>query len=292
MITFTVPDTATSCFVVATDRVPEELPISALQDLPDAFAEGASERLGTPSLAITSYPAADSPWDLSHTFGGTAEVSDAREAVHHIGVTAALPVNDQPVGIQIARAAARAIADQLRGTAVDLDTGQILSNDAENTRFLLADDWLGVWLPPYRNGGRCTSPDDEVDACECVNLTTSGLTRFGLPELQITQVACHHDLAALNVLRVTAQRLLPTGRQPGGHSFSRDLSITGADFSAFWGVHHPMWDDGPVPVHLTPRGGSLVSIGPPKAFPGTLNEWLWDELPPVLYDLLSCEPDP
>ncbi|MFF5261596.1 hypothetical protein ACFY4C_21840 [Actinomadura viridis] len=296
-ISFTVPETTTSCFVVASDHAPDDLPVSALRPLAAPFAVEAVERLGTPRLAVTSYPAAHSPWCLDHAAGTTdddiALEERALAAGHHIGVTTALPSSDRPYGLQLARAAARSIAEHLDAVPVDLDTGQILcSRSGEASSFRLADDWLGVWLPPYRDDGRCKTSEDDVDACDCVELSTKGLTRFALPELRMTRVSCPHDLAALNVLRTTAQRLLPMGNQPGGHTFPRELSLTGEDFAAFWGVHDPLWTGDPVTVRLTPSGPLLLDVGPPDCFPGTLNEWLWDELPPVLYDLLSCGPDP
>ncbi|MFC5754087.1 hypothetical protein [Actinomadura rugatobispora] len=296
-ISFTVPDQTTSCFVIAADQAPGELPLPALRRLAAPFALEAIERLGTPQLAITSYPAAHSPWRLDHALVVGDEDDPgleglALDAAHHIGVTAALPSTDRPYGMRLARAVARCIAEYLAGVPVDLDTGQILSaRSREPSSFRLADDWLGAWLPPYRDDGRCTTSDDEVDGCACVGLTTRGLTRFGLPELQMTQVSCPHDLAALNILRTTAQRLLPMANQPGGHTFPRVLSLTGGDFGGYWGVRDPIWADEPVPVQLTPSGPCLLGVGPPEDFPGTLNEWLWDDLPPVLYDLLSCGRD-
>ena len=296
-ISLTVPEQTTSCFVIAADHAPGDLPLPALRRLPAPFALEAIERLGSPRLAITSHPAAHSPWCLDHARLVDDEEDLALEervldAGHHIGITAALPSWDRPYGIRLARAVARCVADHLDGVPVDLDTGQILpTRPPEPVSFRLADDWLGVWLPPYRDGGRCTASDDEPDGCACVGFTTLGLTRFGLPELEMAQVACPHDLAALNVLRTTAQRLLPMGNQPGGHTFPRVLPLTGEDFGAYWGARDPIWTDGPVPVRLTPRGPRLLSVGPPEDFPGSLNEWLCDELPPVLYDLLSCGPD-
>ncbi|GAA2412878.1 hypothetical protein GCM10010191_23080 [Actinomadura vinacea] len=293
-ISFTVPEQTTSCFVVATDHAPRELPMPALRRLPAPFAMEAIERLGSPRLAITSYPAAHSPWSLAHAVDDDdAGLKDlALGCGHHIGVTAALPSTDRPYGMRLARAVARCIAEHLDAVPVDLDTGQVLSaRAAEPSGFRLADDWLGAWLPPYRDAGRCKAPEDEVDGCACVELTTHGLSRFGLPELQMTGVSCPHDLAGLNVLRTTAQRLLPMAAQPGGHSFPRVLSLSGADFAAYWGADDPIWSDDPVLVRLTPQEPHILGVGPPEEFPGTLNEWLWDEVPPLMYDLLSLGPD-
>lgn len=297
-ISVTVPEQTTSCFVVATDTANSDLPLTAVHRLVEPFAAEAAERLGTPALAITSYPAAQSPWNLEQAITVPDDddhdyedlVFDARR---HIGVTAAVSSCDRPFGLRLARAVARAIAEHFDTYAVDLDTGDVLAETpGEPPAFRLADDWIGTRLPPYRNGGRCKVSEDEIDGCTCVGLTTTGLTRFGLPELQMSGVSCLHDLAALNIVRTTAQHLLPLCNQPGGHTFPRLQSLTGRDFADFWCTRDPVWSDAPVEARLTQLGPSLLGVGPPEDFPGTLNEWLWDDLPPALYDLLSCGRDP
>ncbi|WP_433469036.1 hypothetical protein [Spirillospora sp. CA-128828] len=293
-VTITVPEETTAVFVVATDKDPGDLPAAIRRRLPGPFAAAVSERLGTPRLVLTCHPAAGSPWDLSHVTGVDEDDAERiRQATRHIGVTSVMPAGDLPSGPHLARAAAKAIAESLCGVPVDLDTGRVLPvvPFGRFDEFTLADDWLGSTLPPYRNSGRCTADEDDIDGCACVHRATRGLGRFGLPELEISGVACPHDLAALNVLRTTAQRLLPLGRHPGDHSLPTEVMLTSADFSAFWGTSDSMWDDGPIAVRLTEAGPGRLGIHPPAIFPGTLNEWLWDELPPVLHELLGCEAD-
>jgi hypothetical protein len=296
-ISFTVPKQTTSRLVVATDHDPGDLPLAVLDRLALPFGAEAVERLGTPRLTIGAHPAAHSPWNIGHATLVTDDDDPGSEAralaaAHHIGVKTLAPPRDRPFALQLARAVACGIAEHLDAVPIDLDTGQILpTRPCQGAGFRLADDWLGAWLPPYRNAGRCTVSDDDIDGCSCVAYTTRGLSRFGLPELQMTGVSCPHDLAALNIVRTAAQRLLPMGNQVGAHTFPRDLALTGADFAAFWGAHEPAWSDGPVTVRLTPLGPHVMGLGPPAEFPGTLNEWLWDELPPVLYDMLGCAAD-
>ncbi|MFB4312347.1 hypothetical protein [Actinomadura sp. GTD37] len=293
-VTITVPEETTACFVVATDREAGDLAAAVRQRLPVPLAAAVSGRLDTPHLKLARHPAGNSPWDLTEVTGADEDDAErARQATRHIGVTSVLPVGDLPSGPHLARATARAIADSLCGVPVDIATGRTLSptNTAHPEDFVLADDWLGTVLPPYRNSGRCTVDEDDIDGCACVTLKTRGLRRFGLPELEIANVACPHDLAALNVLRTTAQRLLPLGRHPGDHALPGELMLTSADFSTFWGHREPMWDDGPIEVRLTEVGPRRLGIRPPAGFPGTLNEWLWDDLPPVLHELLTSEPD-
>ncbi|OLT19249.1 hypothetical protein BJF79_16920 [Actinomadura sp. CNU-125] len=221
-------------------------------------------------------------------------------------VTAAAPITDQPRAGQVARAAARALAEAVGGVAADLVTGHILAPGAERPRFVLADQWLGDVLPPFRANGRCTAAEPErdpegVNGCSCVRLRTRGLRRFGLPELQIDGVACPHDLAALNVLRSTARRLLTdhwswlaTGPTDRSRTIDHDVHLTGTDFGEFWGSSrraHPV--PSPFRVRLGPLAPRLLTVGPPEEFEGTVNDWLWgDQIPLGLYDVVSSPADP
>lgn len=290
-IDITVPETVTATFVVAADQADPPL---EFEGLPEPFAAEAAERLGTPALTVTAYRACDSPWDLHRPLHAPDEdePETARRAAHHIGVTAAVPVHDLPFGLQLARAVTGAVADDVDGIPIDYDTGQVLPfRDAEPPGFALADDWLGAWPPPSPADPRCPALDDDPEGCACLELTTRGLTRFGLPELRMTAVACRHGLAALNVLRTTAQRLLPLGRTPGRHIIPRQMPLTGADFGAYWGTDEVMWHGDPLLVQLTRIRPDLLRVGPPADWPGSQNDWLWDELPPVMYDLCSYPPD-
>jgi len=293
-VTITVPEKITTGFVVATDRLPDDIATAIRQCLPALFATAVLDRLGTPSLDVSEHRAADSPWDMSQvTATDEEDVKRAQRATRHIGVAAVLPAADLPRGLVLARVAAEALAASICGIPVDLGTVRVLSGNphGHSKRFVLADDWISVSSPPHRDTGECPANPDDIDGCTCIDLQTRGLSRFGLPDLEITDVACTHGLAALNVLRTTAQRLLPLGRHPGKHVLPAEVPLTSDDFSEFWGSHGPLWDDGPLPIRLASVRSHRLSITPPEDFPGTLNEWLWDELPPVLHELLSCEPN-
>lgn len=290
-VTITVPEETTARFVVAADRVPVDIGAAIRRALPGPYARAAADRLGTPGLMITVHPAASTPWNPEHAVGADAADAEAIErAGRHIGVTSVMPVDDLPSALHITRATALAIAEEVCGIPVDVDTNQILPTSRPGG-FVLADGWLGASLPPYRNGGRCDKAPEEGEDCTCVRLRSRGLRRLGVPELEIGGVACTHDVAALNVLRTTAQRLLPLGRHPGRHTVSSEPSLTGGDFAAFWGGREPMWDGESVPVRLTEAGPGRLAIEQPEGYPGTLNDWLWDELPPALHQVLSREPD-
>ncbi|HEU5029091.1 MAG TPA: hypothetical protein VFV01_29555 [Spirillospora sp.] len=293
-ITITVPEETTTRFVVAADRTPDDVATALRQGLPGRLGAAMFQRLGTPALMVAAHKAEVSPWDLRSVTGTDPDDAErVRRSDWHVGVTSVLPVADLPTGPHITRATAEVLAGSLGGVPVDLDMNRVVHPlpVPRPETFVLADDWTGATLPPYRNAGRCTADEDEIDGCSCVGITTRGLRRFGLPELEITGVACPHDLAALNIVRTAAQRLLPLGRHRGEHVLHSELMLTSADFSAFWGSREQVWDDGPVPVRLVQTGPRRLSIQAPEDFPGSLNEWLWDELPPVLHHYLSCEPD-
>ncbi|WP_019630470.1 hypothetical protein [Actinomadura atramentaria] len=276
-IAFTVPETVRTAFVVATDRRPRGPAV--LTALGPPFAAAAAARIGTPALRIDDLAAAASPFDLAPV--------TARPAARHVCVTADLPARDRPFGARVARAVARAVAETTAGTAVDPDTGEVVAALPEDPDFALADDWLGVRLPPYRDVGRCAADEDAPDGCACVELTTRGLRRLGLPELRIGGVSCRNDVAALNLLRLAAQRLLPRAARPGVHRIPAEPELTGEDLAAYRGGGAPAWPGGPVRVRWEPIGPRLLGLGPPDGRPGSLNAWLYDEVPPQLHG-----PDP
>ncbi|MFD0687461.1 hypothetical protein [Actinomadura fibrosa] len=310
-ITFPVPSTTTARFAVAAEHVPHDLPALLLRDSSAAFAAHFAGRLGTAQLEVRHEDLACLRWDPTRIRAALPEQRRAERVFHEADefavVTACAPITDQPRAVQVARAAAHALANATGGVAADLVTGHILAPPtAERTSFVLADDWLGDVLPPFRANGRCTAPEPErdpegVNGCSCVHLRTRGLRRFGLPELQITDVACPHDLAALNVLRTAARRLLTdhwswlsTGPAASTRTIDAHIAITEGDFKDFWGStrRERLTSSTPFQARLdlvTPR---LLAVGAPDDFEGTLNEWLWgDALPLGLYDVLSSPAD-
>lgn len=311
-ITFPVPSTTTSRFAVAADHIPDD-PDELLRDATDGpYHAHIAGRLGSSHLKITREDLTCLRWDPGHIKAPQPEDRPAAQAFNAASefavVTVFAPVTDQPRGVQVARAAAYAIARATGGVAADLVTGHVLSpSTGERTRFVLADQWLGDVLPPFRANGRCTAADPALDpegvnGCACVRLRTRGLRRFGLPELQITDVACPHDLAALNVLRTAARRLLTdhwswlaTGPATRERAIHDTLDLTQSDFNDFWGstrrVH--LAPPSPFQIHLTPLTSRLLAVNPPADFSGTVNDWLWsDTLPLGLYDVLKAPADP
>lgn len=295
----TVPDRTPWTFVVAAERCPDDLEEAIFEHVSTPFTPHAMRRLGDPELAVTRHPASDSPWDLTRIASlddeddRDGDLSYLRSADWHIGVTALLPAHDRPFGARVARAAAHALREATDGVLADHDLGIVLpmARQDDGGRFVLAGDWITT--PATRQGAvPCPAGDDGIDACTCLELSTRGMERLGLPELRISGVSCAHELPAANVLRSLSRRLLPLGISRGTRVLPREALVTGGDFAEYWGTDEPMWNDGPIAVRLTSISKHLLEVTPPDDHPGSVNEWLWDELPPILHELLGCDPDP
>ncbi|TDC87384.1 hypothetical protein [Actinomadura sp. 7K507] len=304
-ITFPVPSTTTSRFAVAGTSIPGDLADLLYESPAGPYHAHIAGRLGSPQLQVTREDLTCLRWDPGQITASRPEDRQAarafNDATEFAVVTAFAPITDQPRGVQVARAAAQAIADAVGGITADLITGHLLTpSTTERAHFVLADQWLGDVLPPFRANGRCTAAEpgldpEGVNGCACVRLRTRGLRRFGLPELQIGEVACPHDLAALNVLRTTARRLLTdhwswlaTGPAAGARTIAAALHLGHGDFDGFWDgarrVH--LTPPAPFQVHLCPLTSRLLAVGPPADFDGTVNDWLWgDTLPLGMYDV-------
>ncbi|WP_026416297.1 hypothetical protein [Actinomadura oligospora] len=295
----TVPDRTHWTFVVAAERCPDDLPAAIFEHVSAPFAPHATRRLGGPELAVSHHPASRSPWNLN---GVTSlDVEDERDgdlaylrsAEWNIGVSAVLPARDRPFGARVARAVAHALREATDGIVADHDLRIVLpvAQPDDGGRYVLAADWITV-NTTGKVAAPCPASDDGIDACACLELSTSGMERLGLPELRMSGVACAHDLAATNVLRSLSRRLLPLGISHGTRVLPCESLVTGADFAEYWGTDEPMWNEEPVAVRLSPISNQLLEVRPPEGYPGSVNEWLWDELPPILHELLGCEPDP
>ncbi|MGP4029103.1 hypothetical protein [Actinomadura sp. 3N407] len=307
-ITFPVPSSTTSRFAVAATSIPGDLAGLVRRSPAGPYHAHIAGRLGSPQLQVTREDLTCLRWDPGHIKAAGPEDGPAARAFNNATefavITAFAAITDQPRAVQVARAAAHAIADATGGVIADLITGHILTRCAERTHFVLADQWLGDVLPPFRSNGRCTAAEPDLDpegvnGCACVRLRTSGLRRFGLPELQISDVACPHDLAALNVLRTTARRLLTDhwswlASGPAAHT----RTITAAphlgqsDFTDFWGSARRPTPPAPFQIRLSPLTPRLLSVSPPATFEGTINDWLYsDTLPVGMYDVLKAPAD-
>lgn len=178
------------------------------------------------------------------------------------------------------RAVARAVAEECGGLLADLCTAQLIATDggakAERDWFCLADRWLGIDCLVDDDAG----VDGPATQCSCLCLFTRGMIRFGLPELVIDQAACSYDLAATNLLRGLAVRLLTQlWRTPTRELRIDDLTvIEPADMWGYWGAE-PVFGQS-IPIKLAdfsklglPGGRGYLEIQPPPDFGGTRVQW-------------------
>jgi hypothetical protein len=282
-ITYPVPAETTSVFVVAVDRAPLELSSIVPWRMEKPHRRQAMEALGTPRLELEAIRADRSLWRrIGLTGDDLRRVGKAR---HHVMVSSTAPVAAQPEAAQIARAAARGVAEAYHGVIVDQLTGSPVYHCAscpgEREEFQLGDDWLG-WTTEVDDGSSCP-PWDPAGAgvCACLKVTTRGLRRFGLPEIMLDGAACAHSLCTVTVLRTVAQRLLAghlswLAGNPDARcrTIGEHLRVDGADFAVFSGA--PDLDGEPFRVRLARDAADRVClrVGPPAGFDGTVNDWL------------------
>lgn len=234
--TFTVriPETVPSTFVIATSAPPAEPAITAERHLHPLLAPplraAARELLSGPLLRAAVCPAGISPWRPALIDAARAPALEdrIRAATHHIVLTAHAPPASHPVRAQALRAIARALAFARAGVVHDAHTacliGPAARGDVEPATFRLADDWLSVAV------------------ASGLEVTTRGLTRFGLPELSVADVPADRLLTAVGLLRGVAVRLLAgywtrlaAAAGPSSYVIDARLRVSAADLSRYWG---------------------------------------------------------
>jgi hypothetical protein len=145
----------------------------------------------------------------------------------------------------------------------------------EHPDFCLADDWLATFISEAPTGMR---------------LTTAGLHRFGLPELEAREIPLSNTFAAVTLVRCLSVTLLtdhwdwlacnpgaPSRRLPDHcHADSRDVWH-------YWAAEPPEAVTGRVDVRLRPSeedGPSTLpylAVGPPSDFTAPTAEW-WNDV--------------
>ncbi len=301
-ITVPVPKTVMSRFVVAADEVPKDPYAMARAQVTGPPGEEVLDRLGTPLLRIRAVAAADSIWhgDLAAVAAADDERDRLGAAAGHLIIESETAPEARPRMAQAVRAVARALAETTGGLLADLCTAQLVPPDrradGERDWFRVADGWLGIDCVINADGGMDA---DKPTECACLCLFTRGLSRFGLPELVIDRVACAYDLAATNVMRGLAVRLL--GRlwaDPDARELRLDESIVvePEDMWGYWGAR-PLFGL-PVPVRLADAGRSDLPSGvrhlellPHPNFRGTRAEWGAEVLNEGLPSVAGWQPD-
>jgi hypothetical protein len=175
---------------------------------------------------------------------------------------------------------ARALAEATGGLLADLCAAQLVLPDhrvdGERDWFCLADQWLGSDCLVDPDATLEVAPTD----CSCLCLFTRGLSRFGLPELVIDQVACSYDLAATNLMRGLAVRLLGqlwADAKTEQLHIEESIVVKPEHMWGYWGAR-PLFGRS-VPVRLAEicrpglPAGRYLEILPHSDFPGTRREW-------------------
>jgi hypothetical protein len=282
-----IPQTVPTPFVIATEQ--------PLRD-PVAVAHArvrqrlAADLLGTRLVRIRTLPVGDSGYSELMSEAAWARSEDRsllHKFTHHIVVMGDVPPVSQPEHGQALRAIARVIADACDGLVYDAWSHQVLPHDfrhgVEHPEFCLADDWLATFIS---EGG----PTHLARRRAGLQLTTAGLHRFALPELEARAVPLSNVFAAVTLLRCLAVSLLSEhwdwlACNPGARS--RPLSdhawVEGRDVWRYWAAEPTDTVDGRVHVGLQhagedgPEALPYLAVGPPSDFAGHPREW-WNDV--------------
>jgi hypothetical protein len=302
-LVLSVPETVTSHYVIATSEPPDDPRAVVPWRVPEPFRTAAVQALTTPRLGIFTIGAGEAMWRLDDVLASDDDQRRVRESSHQIVVVHRAATVDQPHGEQTARAVARAIADAANGILIDPQARHVVLRDglarAERGWFRMGDQWFGTRYDIDEAAGRPDSADAPraTAACSCLRITLLGLRRFGLPDLVVDKVACAHDLAALNLLRALACRLLSdqwrwARLHPDQPTRPLDdhPKVDPEDFWTFWGAT-PFVDGRPMTARLVPISRTTLEVTPPADYRGTRAEWGREVLVPAMPPLVGCPAD-
>lgn len=230
------------------------------------------EALDGGSLHVEVQPAAPGvlPLDLLRIFGATEASLDAIDrAPYSVVVEAVYAPGWPPVHEVVARTAAAAVAHALHGQVIDAQVPRVLSLDRldgsvpEDGQIVLSD----YVLVPQSSGARGTW------------LTTKGLGRFGLPELQALDVPSPLGPAWTAILSGAAYELLDEfagvvgrGEPPAIVELPEVLEVGLHAMAAAYG-EQAEGDDLRAPLRLEftpasePGHDEFLTVRPPRGYP-------------------------
>jgi hypothetical protein len=244
---------------------------------------GVAVRLMLDAGAVTVHPMSSSslppvPAPLQEYLGVAPELVRAvAEASEFVVVRASGPPGWPPMHEWAGRACAAVLADQAGVPLVDTGTPKVLAADvalrtlpgAEDAGFRLAD-----WMPVFQSAG-----------IGGLWMTTKGLGRFGLAELQVRNVPPQLGQAWTRVLTGLASSLLGTWltalrdrAEPAFAQLPAVLKVREADIARAYDA--PVAGGPAVPVRLTfdpspqDSADSFLSVQPPDDFPASAGEFL------------------
>ncbi|WP_433617732.1 DUF2314 domain-containing protein [Dactylosporangium sp. CA-139114] len=284
-IVLSVPETIVATYVVATDRPPGDpaaAASAAAARIEGPLGEAVRRMLDGPLMSVSVAPVAEAPpLPIEHlrVFAAPPEALRAVvTATHLVVVQAVFGAGWPPAHEWHARAVAAGIAQDLGGTLVDLFTPQVLDPAAALASLPGPDgrSALSAWvLVPQSAGDRG------------LWMTTRGLGRFGLPELQVNDVpptlARAWTSGLTGIARALVVRWAQAVERAHGEAFVRmpnELTVTAADAVRAYGeVPGADAEARSTLVQLrldveSPEQDSLLTIIPPDEFPYSAGEFL------------------
>lgn len=280
-----VPELVGALYLIPTSTPPAdplELVLTHLAtEVDDPLRGLATHLLGGPLAPIEVLDAATAPplpLQLLRVFGATdAEVDAVAAASHLVTVQAHFRPGWPPAHEWCARLAAAVIGAALDAPVID----------AAVTRLGAAAD-LRATLPDRAGGVRAVDwlvvPQSAGDHGHW--MTTKGLGRFGLPELQTTNVPPQLTEPWTRVMSGAAQALLQwwhqaIGPDPTFVALPRTLTVTLDDLAAAYGEPEPASSPAPPAITLrleldpSPDGGdTFLDLLPPIDFSASKGEFL------------------
>ena len=228
------------------------------------------------AMSSSSLPPVPAP--LQEYLGVAPELVRAvAEAGEFVVVRASCPPGWPPMHEWAGRACAAVLASQAGVPLVDTATPKVLAADAA-MRTLPADGDAGFrladWMLVFQSAG-----------IGGLRMTTKGLGRFGLPELQVRNVPPQLGQAWTHVLTGLASTLLGTWltalrdrAEPAFAQLPAALEVREADIARAYDA--PGTEGPAVPVRLTfdpspqDSADSFLSVQPPDDFPASAGEFL------------------
>jgi uncharacterized protein YegJ (DUF2314 family) len=216
---------------------------------------------------------------LRHLGAGAEEIRRFQEATHMVLVEMPERVGTPFAGLWTATAAARAVARALDGVIFDPELPRLLP--------------VAISAEPLPADGRVEVTEQiilpfSVDERGRGWMTTKGLGKFGLPELEIRDVPANLDEMLMTLVNGMARHLIArTAREVNGGRPARELLL---EPEIRFALQEMAGDDADGPLEApegvrgwttirlqynpSRRGSSFLTLLPPRGFRGTPGVWL------------------
>jgi hypothetical protein len=145
-ITLPLPGRLTSHFIVPVERIPFDIESFVPWRVGRPYRRAVSAALGSPLLTVTHHR---TPWRPAGVTLAVEERHLLRRAQQHVMISSTAPPHALPTSVQVARAAARAVAQECEGLVIDPLTGITLLTCERHT-----NDPPASSRPPTSSGFR------------------------------------------------------------------------------------------------------------------------------------------